>query len=112
METLDVNFRLFVAFDMRLFFPLPVPEMTSVLNYGGLNYQIGNPIRYEITKVNTAVSDLKKVVDNNAADILLVKAKSSEITELRGQVADLKSQVTLLEKMCRDLMATVATLKS
>lgn len=86
--------------------------MTSVLNGGGLNYQIGNPVRYEITKVNTLVSDLKKVVDSQAADINFVKAKTSEINELKTQVSDLKSQVASLEKMNRDLMATVATMKS
>lgn len=97
---------------MRIFFPSPVPEMTSVLNGGGLNYQIGNPIRYEFNKLNTLVSDLKKVVDGNIADINLMKAKSSEVNELKTQVADLKSQVANLEKMNRDLMATVAAMKS
>ena len=109
---MSVNFRLFIAFDMRIFFPLPVSEMTSVLNGGGLNYQIGNPVRYEITKVNTLVSDLKKVVDGNTSDINLMKAKSSEVNELKAQVADLKSQVANLEKMNRDLMATFAAMKS
>lgn len=86
--------------------------MTSVLNGGGLNYQIGNPVRYEITKVNTLVSDLKKVVDSQAADINFVKTKTSEINELKTQVSDLKNQVTTLEKMNRDLMATVAAMRS
>ena len=86
--------------------------MTSVLNGGGLNYQIGNPVRYEITKVNTLVSDLKKVVDGQGADINFMKAKSSEVNELKTQVADLKGKVADLEKMCHSLMATVAGLRS
>jgi archaellum component FlaC len=86
--------------------------MTSVLNGGGLNYQIGNPVRYEITKVNTLVSDLKKVVDSQMSDINLVKMKTSEINELKTQVSELKTQMASLEKMNRDLMATVAAMKS
>ena len=97
---------------MRIFFPLPVPEMTSVLNGGGLNYQIGNPVRYEITKVNTLVSDLKKVVDGNTAEINHVKNKSSEVAELKSQVSELKNKVASLEKMCHDMLATIAAMKS
>jgi predicted nucleic acid-binding Zn-ribbon protein len=100
---------------MNIFFPLPVSEMTSVLNGGGLNYQIGNPVRYEITKVNTLVSDLKKVVDAQGADIKDIKAKSSdnhEIAELKTQVGELKSQIANLERMNRDVLATIASMRS
>jgi len=86
---------------MRIFFPPPVTEMTSVLNGGGLNYQIGNPVRYEITKVNTLVSELRKVVESQGAE---VKAKSVEVVELKQKVAN-------LEKMCHDMLATIASIR-
>lgn len=97
---------------MSIFFPLPVPEMTSVLNGGGLNYQIGNPIRFEFNKINALVSDLKKVVDGQGIDVNNVKAKSSEVVELKSQVSDLKNKVASLEKMCHDMMATIASMRS
>lgn len=86
--------------------------MTSVLNGGGLNYQIGNPVRYEITKVNTLVSDLKKVVDSHTLDITTANNKVSEVTELKSQVSELKNKVAGLEKMCHDMMATIASMRS
>jgi hypothetical protein len=86
--------------------------MTSVLNGGGLNYQIGNPVRYEFTKINTLVSDLKKVVDGQGVVINGVKTATSEVVELKSQVSDLKNKVTGLEKMCHDMMATIVSMRS
>ena len=94
-------FKLFIAFDMLIFFPLPVSEMTSVLNGGGLNYQIGNPVRYEFNKVNALVSDLKKIVEVQVAEM---RAKSVEVVELKQKVAN-------LEKMCHDMLATIASMR-
>jgi hypothetical protein len=90
---------------MMRIFPSPVPEMTSVLYGGSLNYQIGNPVRFEINKLNTAVNDLKKVVEAQNSEITAFKQAASEFTQL-------KSQVATLERMNRDLMATIATLQS
>ncbi len=37
--------------------------MTSVLYGGGLNYQVGNPVRQEIVNVRREVDSLRKQVD-------------------------------------------------
>ena len=39
------------------------PEMTSVLYGGGLNYQIGNPVRQEIVTVRRDLDSLRKQVE-------------------------------------------------
>jgi hypothetical protein len=79
--------------------------MTSVLYGGSLNYQIGNPIRFEINKLTTAISDLKKIVDTQNLEIVSIKKSAGDFDQLKGQVAN-------LERMNRDLMATIATLQS
>ncbi len=49
--------------------------MTSVLNLGGLNYQVGNPLRVEIQRISAGVADLRKITDAQAIEINLLKAK-------------------------------------
>lgn len=49
--------------------------MTSVLYNGGLNYQGTNPVRNEINKVNALISELRKTVDSQVADINTLKAR-------------------------------------
>ena len=78
--------------------------MTSVLYGGSLNYQIGNPVRFEINKLTTSVGDLKKIIDAQGVEIASLKRASSEFDQM-------KSQVATLERMNRDLMATVASLQ-
>lgn len=90
---------------MLLIFPPPVPEMTSVLYGGSLNYQIGNPVRFEINKLTTAVGDVKKLIDAQNTEITSLKRASSEFEQMKAQIAT-------LERMNRDLMATVASLQN
>ena len=59
--------------------------MTSVLYGSGLNYQIGNPVRTEINKVNALVSELRKVVD----------AQGTELIYLRGRVTTLEKAANI-----------------
>ena len=42
---------------------LQTPEMTSVLYGGGLNYQMGNPVRQEIVQVRREVDSLRKQIE-------------------------------------------------
>lgn len=59
--------------------------MTSVLYGSGLNYQIGNPVRTEINKVNALVSELRKVVD----------AQGTELIYLRGRISTLEKAANI-----------------
>jgi hypothetical protein len=60
--------------------------MTSVLNLGGLNYQAGNPLRVEIQRINASVVDLRKIVDTQATEINLLRAKVAVLERAVGAV--------------------------
>lgn len=61
--------------------------MTSVLNLGGLNYQAGNPLRVEIQRINASVVDLRKIVDTQATEINLLRAKVAVLERAAQAVA-------------------------
>lgn len=61
--------------------------MTSVLNLGGLNYQVGNPLRVEIQRINASVVDVRKIVDAQAVEINLLKAKVAVLERAAQAVA-------------------------
>jgi hypothetical protein len=58
--------------------------MTSVLNLGGLNYQNGNPLRFEIQRLNAGIADLRKITDTQATEINLLKAKVAVLERAAG----------------------------
>lgn len=53
--------------------------MTSVLYGASLNYQNGNPIRFEINKLTNSIGDLRKVVDLQNTEILALKGKVTSL---------------------------------
>ena len=61
--------------------------MTSVLNLGGLNYQNGNPLRVEIQRINTGITDLRKITDAQALEINLLRAKVAVLERTVATVA-------------------------
>ena len=65
--------------------------MTSVLNHGGLNYQLNNPLRIEITRLRADVTDLRSITDAQKAEIGLLKA-----------------QLAVVDKKIKDLAAAAA----
>lgn len=74
--------------------------MTSVLYGAGLNYQIGNPLRTEITKLNNGATELRNLVTAQRAEIDTLRQQVAEIATLRQQVADigtLRSKLSELE---------------
>jgi uncharacterized coiled-coil DUF342 family protein len=63
--------------------------MTSVLYGAGLNYQIGNPLRTEITKLNNGATELRNLVTAQRAEIDALRQQVAEIGALRQQVAEM-----------------------
>lgn len=55
--------------------------MTSVLYSGGLNYQLGNPVRAELASLRTQVADLRKLVDAFQADNAFLKNELKNMTK-------------------------------
>ena len=53
--------------------------MTSVLYSAGLNYQVGNPVRYEINKLTAAIDELRKVVEQQGTEITTLKEKIAHL---------------------------------
>jgi len=67
--------------------------MTSVLTYGGLNYQAGNPLRGEIM-------GLKRENDNLRA---LVNALYADVTMLRAQLGKVMPEGSVLPQLATDI---------
>ena len=66
--------------------------MTSVLTYGGLNYQAGNPLRGEIM-------GLKRDNDNLR---VLVNALYADVTMLRAQLGKVMPEGSVLPSLAMD----------
>jgi len=62
--------------------------MTSVLYGSGLNYQGSNPIRSEIRQVNSAISDLRKLIEGVDARVSRSEASILRLTERSNQVVE------------------------
>jgi len=62
-------------------------EMTSVLNHGGLNYQLNNPLRIEITRLRADVTDLRSITDAQKAEIGLLKAQLAVVDKKIKELA-------------------------
>ena len=61
--------------------------MTSVLNHGGLNYQLNNPLRIEITRLRADVTDLRSITDAQKAEIGLLKAQLAVVDKKIKELA-------------------------
>jgi hypothetical protein len=53
--------------------------MTSVLTYGGLNYQNGNPLRGEIMGLKRENDNLRKLVNALYADVTMLRAELGKV---------------------------------
>lgn len=67
------------AFYCRPEYSLWNPEMTSVLTFGGLNYQAGNPVRGEFVRVGRDIADLRALVQAQSADIVMLRAELAKL---------------------------------
>ena len=76
---------------MCIIFSASVTEMTSVLYSAGLNYQTGNPLRTEITKLNNGLTELRNLITAQNAEISGLRQQVAEFATLRQQVGDLAS---------------------
>lgn len=81
--------------------------MTSVLYSGGLNYQLGNPVRAELGNLRTAVADLRKLVDGFAVEIQHLK---NDLRNLNKVVASNRSSVSVLSSQVSQLQSAVTSL--
>lgn len=73
--------------------------MTSVLTYGGLNYQNGNPLRGEIIGLKRENENLKN----------LVHALYADVTMLRVQLGKVMPEGTILPSLATDSALAPAT---
>jgi hypothetical protein len=53
--------------------------MTSVLTYGGLNFQAGNPLRGEIMGLKRENDKLRTLVDALYADVTMLRAQLGKV---------------------------------
>jgi chromosome segregation ATPase len=81
--------------------------MTSVLYSGGLNYQIGNPVRAELASLRTSVADLRKLVDGFTVEIQNLK---NDLRNLNKVVASNRSSVSVLSSQIGQLQSAVTSL--
>ena len=75
--------------------------MTSVLTFGGLNYQTGNPIRGEFNAVRREIAELRNLVQAQTADIKMLKNELGKLVS--GELPELAS-----EKVLAAMVATAA----
>lgn len=67
--------------------------MTSVLTYGGLNFQTGNPLRGEIIGIKRENDNLRK----------LVTALYADVTMLRNELGKVMPEGTVLPSLATDI---------
>ena len=67
--------------------------MTSVLTYGGLNFQAGNPLRGEIMGLKRENENLRN----------LVNALYADVTMLRAQLGKVMPEGTILPTLAMDV---------
>lgn len=67
--------------------------MTSVLTFGGLNYQTGNPIRGEFNAVRREIAELRNLVQAQTADIKMLKNELGKLAS--GELPELASEKVL-----------------
>jgi len=67
--------------------------MTSVLTFGGLNYQTGNPIRGEFNAVRREIAELRNLVQAQTADIKMLKNELGKLVS--GELPELASEKVL-----------------
>lgn len=68
--------------------------MTSVLTFGGLNYQTGNPIRGEFNAVRREIAELRNLVHAQSADIKMLKNELGKLAS--GELPELASEKVLV----------------
>lgn len=72
--------------------------MTSVLYSGGLNYQLGNPVRQEINAVRNDVNDIRKQLE-------IVTEENNVYRKYLIKLLKAGEQEQLINEMARELMA-------
>jgi peptidoglycan hydrolase CwlO-like protein len=78
--------------------------MTSVLYSGGLNYQLGNPVRSELANLRNQVADLRKLVDGFQADNSFLK---NELKNMTKNVAANRTAINGLTAMVNALQTNL-----
>lgn len=90
--------------------------MTSVLNYGGLNYQVGNPLRAEMQSIRRELTDTRSLVENSTRDNVDVRADNLTLKRAVGQlqsaVTQLQTNITQLQVSLQNAVATNQALSS
>lgn len=81
--------------------------MTSVLNYGGLNYQVGNPVRAEMQNIRRELTDTRSLVETSVKDSVDVRTDNLTIKRAIGQ---LQSAATQLQATVTQLQASLQNL--
>lgn len=61
--------------------------MTSVLTYGGLNYQVGNPVRGEFTVIKREMGELRALIEAQNVQIASLKAELSRVGNVDSSAA-------------------------
>ena len=69
--------------------------MTSVLTYGGLNYQAGNPLRGEIMGLKRENDNLRVLVNALYADVTMLRAQLGKIMPEGSVLPSLATDVAL-----------------
>ena len=62
--------------------------MTSVLYGGGLNYQMGNPVRQEIVTVRRELDSLRKQVEQLSEENIVYRKHIMKLLQKEGNDAD------------------------
>jgi hypothetical protein len=90
--------------------------MTSVLNYGGLNYQVGNPVRTEMQNIRRELTDTRSLVENSVKDSNDVRSDNltlkRAIGQLQSAVTQLQTNLTQLQTSLQSVLAVNQTLSS
>jgi hypothetical protein len=64
--------------------------MTSVLTFGGLNYQAGNPVRNEFIAVRREMAELRALVQAQSVDIKMLRTELGKLAS--GDLPELASE--------------------
>ena len=94
--------------------PYALLEMTSVLNHGGLNYQLGNPIRVELGNLRRALTELRAEYDtgkndntSQKNDVYALKTEMKNLNRLvyatRNSLTGISQQITAIQNALQTL---------
>ncbi|NDG30303.1 hypothetical protein EB118_09560 [bacterium] len=90
--------------------------MTSVLNYGGLNYQVGNPVRAEMQNIRRELTDTRSLVETSVKDSVDVRTDNivlkRAVGQLQNAVTQLQANMTQLQVSLQNVLATNQALSS